>query len=220
LPQNEPAEARVTPNFEENKSAAASAQRKTQEPSKATAPTDTEALKYALEDVETAFTQLEFAIKLLSYSELGHIKPEDFDTDHLVQLELGNLHFPTGKFNSQDAIIRAASIAVLQAFSATALVLDKAFEAKGMRPNPEATDAGELLRTLIYMVRCAQAHGLADPRWEVRGKYRRVLKFDIEGEQLSLDLAALDGQPFIIEQIGGYETWCRLYAAATRLLRA
>jgi Family of unknown function (DUF5677) len=219
LPQNEPAEARVTPNFEENKSAEASAQRDTREPSKAVAPTVTEALKHALEDVEIAFTQLEFVIKLLSYSELGHIKPEDFDTDHLVKLERGSLHFPIGKFSSQDAIVRAASITVLQAFSATVLVLDKAFEAKGMQPNPEASDAGELLRTLIYMVRCAEAHGLADPRWEVRGRYRRVLKFDIEGEQLSLDLAALDGQPFAIEQIGGYKTWYRLHAVAMRLLR-
>jgi len=40
----------------------------------------------ALDDVEIAFRQLEFAIKLLSFRELGNIKPSDFDTDHIVFL--------------------------------------------------------------------------------------------------------------------------------------
>ena len=40
----------------------------------------------ALDDVDIAFRQLEFAIKLLSFCELGNIKPSDFDTDHIVFL--------------------------------------------------------------------------------------------------------------------------------------
>jgi hypothetical protein len=56
----------------------------------------------ALEDVEIGFRQLEFAIKLLSYCELGNIRPADFDTDHLVMLEDGSLKFPRGKFNTGD----------------------------------------------------------------------------------------------------------------------
>jgi hypothetical protein len=68
------------------------------------------------------------------------------------------------------------------------------------------------------MVRCAQAHGLADPRWEVRGRYRRILEIDIDGERLTLDFTSLDGQPFVIDQIGGYEMWYRIYAMTKRLL--
>lgn len=67
----------------------------------------------ALEDVEITFQQLEFAIKLLSYCELGKIEPKDFDTDHTVILENGNLSFPIGHFSDPDNIIRADKVAVL-----------------------------------------------------------------------------------------------------------
>jgi hypothetical protein len=60
----------------------------------------------ALEDIEIAFRQLEFAIKLLSFCELSSINPADFDTDHVVLLEGGNLHFPTGQFSDQDSLNR------------------------------------------------------------------------------------------------------------------
>jgi hypothetical protein len=86
-------------------------------------------------------------------------------------LEGGNLLFPPGQFSDQDSLNQAASISVLLAFSASALVLEKGFEAMGIARDPEASDNVGKLRTLIYMVRCAQAHGIADPHWEARGKF-------------------------------------------------
>jgi hypothetical protein len=173
----------------------------------------------ALEDIDIAFRQLEFAIKLLSFCELGNINPKDFDTDHVVLLEGGNLHFPPGQFSDQESLNRAASISVLLAFSASVLVLDKGFEAIGIAPNPEATDNVGNLRALIYMVRCAQAHGIADPHWEVRGKFARTMTVDLAGAQISLDQAALHGQRFHIDQLGGYENWYRIRAAADQIFR-
>ena len=173
----------------------------------------------ALEDIDIAFRQLEFAIKLLSFCELGNINPKEFDTDHVVLLDDGNLHFPPGHFSDQDSLIRAASISVLLAFGASALLLDKGFEAMSIVPNPEASDNAGKLRSLIYMVRCAQAHGIADPHWEVRGKYAQTVTVDLAGAQISLDLAALHGQRFHIDQLGGYENWYRIRAAADRVLR-
>src|SRR5947209_16294371 len=116
----------------------------------------------ALEDVEIGFRQLEFTIKLLSFCELQHIKPSDFDTDHLVLLEGGSLRFPTGKFSTEESIIKAAGTGVLIAFSVSVLVLDKAFEVAGVKADPEAADDVGRLRMLIYMMRCAQAHGIAE----------------------------------------------------------
>jgi len=174
----------------------------------------------ALEDIDIAFRQLEFAIKLLSFCELDHINPKDFDTDHVVLLDGGNLHFPPGQFSDQDSLNRAASISVLLAFSASVLLLDKGFEAIGIAPNPEASDNVGKLRVLIYMVRCAQAHGIADPHWEVRGKFARTITVDVAGTQISLDLAALHGQRFHIDQLGGYENWYRVRAAADRVFRS
>jgi hypothetical protein len=69
------------------------------------------------------------------------------------------------------------------------------------------------------MVRCAQAHGIADPHWEVRGRYGRTLTVDLAGAPISLDLASLHGQRFDIDQLGGYENWYRIRAAADRVFR-
>jgi hypothetical protein len=171
----------------------------------------------ALEDIEIPFRQLEFAIKLLSFCGLRNINPKDFDTDHVLSLEGGNLNFPLGQFSDQDSLNRAASISVLLAFSASVLVLDKGFEVIGIAPNPEATDNVGKLRALIYMVRCAQAHGIADPHWEVRGKFARSMTVDLAGAQILLDQAALHGRRFHIDQLGGYENWYRIRAAADRV---
>jgi hypothetical protein len=157
-------------------------------------------IREALEDVEIAFRQLEFAIKLLSFCELGNISPKEFDADQIVYLDDGNLHFPTGHFNDADSLNRAASISVLMAFSASVCILDNAFEAIGVTRDPEATDHVGKLRALIYMVRCAQAHRIADPHWEARGKFARTITVDLGGTELSLDLKALHGQRFHIDQ--------------------
>jgi hypothetical protein len=172
----------------------------------------------ALEDVEISFRQLEFAIKLLSFCELGRINPTEFDTDHLVVLHGGSLRFPAGNFSTQDSVEKAAGTGVLIAFSVSVLVLDKAFEVAGLKPDPEAVDEVGRLRTLVHMMRCAQAHGIAEPRWEVRGKYRRPLTINIGASTISLDLSALDGQPFDIDQLGGYVNWYRMRDAAVRLV--
>jgi hypothetical protein len=74
----------------------------------------------ALVDIDIAFRQLEFSIKLLSYCELGNIKPSDFDTDHVVVLGNETLNFPSGNFSDPETIIKAAGTSVLVAFSASA----------------------------------------------------------------------------------------------------
>jgi len=47
-------------------------------------------MREAIEDVDIGFRQLEFAIKLLSFCELGKINPCEFDSDHVVQLKTAN----------------------------------------------------------------------------------------------------------------------------------
>jgi hypothetical protein len=174
-------------------------------------------MREAIEDVEIGFRQLEFAIKLLSYIELGKINPAEFDTDHLVRLGTGYLHFPSVNFQSEDALIRAASINVIMAFSATTLVLDQAFDAIGMKYNFQATDDAGKLRLLVYMVRCAYAHGVAHPLWNVTNKNAGIPTINVEGQTITLDLPRLHGQVFDVSQIGGYENWYRIRNAAQRV---
>jgi hypothetical protein len=92
------------------------------------------------------------------------------------------------------------------------------FQAAGMKPAPDAAGNDGQLRTLIFMVRCAYAHRLGTPRWEVRGKYRRTLNVNLGSAAISLDLRALHGQDFDVGQLGGYANWYRIREAALRLL--
>jgi hypothetical protein len=173
----------------------------------------------ALTDVEIAFRQLEFSIKLLTFCELGSINPADFDTDHIIELGNERLHFPSGKFGDQASLERAAGTSVLTAMSASVLVLDDAFAAFGVPRDPTAVDNKGQLRALIYMVRCAYAHGIAAPVWEVRNHFLRTFSLSLVGFSFSVDLRAMDGQPFDVEQIGGYANWCRMRDEALRVLK-
>jgi hypothetical protein len=172
----------------------------------------------ALEDVERAVQQLEFAIRLLTYCENGHVDPAVFGINHVSVLAQGVVIFPPRRFADAAAITTAADIGVRITFSASALVIDKAFEAAGIPRDPKANDDDSQLRTLIYMVRCAHAHAIADPRWEVREKYRRPLSIDFDGVKLALDLTDLDGRRFDIEEVGGYPGWYRILRSATRMI--
>jgi hypothetical protein len=168
----------------------------------------------ALEEIQIAIRYFVFTIKLLSYCEGGKLNPKDFDTYHIVRLQGGTLRFPTGQFSDTVSLIREANIGVLIAFSASVFALDKGFEVAVIKPDAEAKENLGRLRTLIYMIRCAEAHGIADPHWEVRGNFARSFSVDLEGTQISLDLKALHGQRFHIDQLGGYVNWCRICAAS------
>jgi len=176
-------------------------------------------VRESLEDIEIAFRHLEFTIKLLSFCEFGNINPKDFDTHHIIMLDAGSLVFSTGQFGDTNSLIREASIAVLLAFSASVLALDKGFEVIGIKPDPEASDNVSTLRTLVYMLRCAQAHGIADPHWEARGKFARTITVDLDaGPPIPpLDLQALNGKRFHIDQLGGYQNWYRIREAANQV---
>ena len=88
----------------------------------------------ALEDIDITFRQLEFAIKLLSFCEMGNINPKDFDTDHVILLDGGNLRFPPGQFSDQESLNRAASISVLLAFGALCLCSIRVLRPSVSRP--------------------------------------------------------------------------------------
>ena len=56
-------------------------------------------------------------------------------------------------------------------------------------------------------MRCAYAHGVADPKWEVRGDYRQVLELELTNAPLRLDLRELHGRSFDFAQLGGHARW-------------
>lgn len=172
----------------------------------------------ALEDIEHAFKQLEFSIKLMCYCELGNIDPKEFDTDVTILLENENVSFPSGWFQNKESIEKAAQIGVSIAFGVTAIVLDAALDVAGIQRNPSSNLEADVLRSLVYMVRCAFAHNSAMPSWEVRGAYLRPMSLIVNGEALNIDLSRLHGQAFEYEHIGGFANWLYIRSSVERVV--
>ncbi len=178
---------------------------------------DTE-LKFAVEDVEMAFKQLEFAIKLMCHCELRHLDQKKFDSDITILLEEENIGFHDGSFRSYEDLIEASQINVGISFGASAITLDALLEQAGIERNSKSEDPNDELRTLIYMVRCAFAHNIAKPCWEVKAKYRRKIKLILCGREYSLDFSALNGKDFEYSHIGGFANWYRIKERAIQMI--
>ena len=173
-------------------------------------------VKHAVKDIEIAFLQLEFAIKLLSYCESENIEPQKFDTDHVVAHE--NLYLPTGKFSHLEDIKRAAGISVLVALGASAIVLYEALDSAGFNVNPESDDEQEKLCALAYMVRCAYAHGMSEPKWHARGRNICIHKVNLPSGILELDLNALNGEVLEYGHLGQLETWFEIRDVSIQMI--
>ena len=161
----------------------------------------------ALTDVAISFLQVEFSIKLLSYCELEKVDPSEFDTDQVVLLPKEYLRFPPGHFTSHENNVKAANVTVASALGNSALTLDKAWEVAGIGPDPVSEQNIIKLRTLVYMVRCAYAHGVADPKWQVRRDYRRALDVNLPSGPLTIDLREINDQGFDFADLGGHAKW-------------
>jgi len=85
--------------------------------------------------------------------------------------------------------------------------MDKAYEIANITKDPLSRDKDTSLRTLVYMVRCAYAHGIADPRWQVRNDYKQFHPPKSLVGASGLDFSTLDGKSFDFDQIGGYQNW-------------
>lgn len=178
-------------------------------------------LESVISEIEQAFKQLEFAIKLMCYCEQGDLDKEKFDTDVTILLADGNIGFPDGSFQSDQEIIAASQINVGVCFGLTAIVLNAAFESAEIQLNPDSRDPKDELRTLVYMVRCAFAHNPADPRWNARGNFARRIQLNLgDGDgEVSLDTAALHGINFDYPHIGGFANWYKIREMAVQMIR-
>ena len=176
-------------------------------------------LEFALSDVEQAFKQLEFAIKLMLYCERGDLDKEKFDSEVTILLDEENIVFPEGSFQSDQEVFTASQINVVICFGVSAIVLDAAFEAAKIECNPNSRDPKDELRTLVYMVRCAFAHNPAKPCWEARGNFARKFQLNLGESDLSMDMVALNGNDFDYSHIGGFANWYKIREMTIRVIK-
>lgn len=159
-------------------------------------------IQLALEDVELAFRQLEFAIKLMYYCEDGHLNLTSFNEDNTVLFTTGSMVFNSR--STREETVACSKINVGMCFGASAMALNTAFELASIDRSKHD------VAMIVYMVRCAFAHNIADPKWEVRGKFLKNIDFPMDRGQIHIDFTSLNGQPFKYEHIGDLPNWYRI----------
>lgn len=152
----------------------------------------------------------------MCYCESGHIDKLKFDSDITILFNANNSVFPDNLFNSYKDIVKCSQINVGVCFGASAIALDAAFETAGFSCKKRPLDD---IRTIVYMVRCAFAHNIADPKWEVKGDFWRQVKLTVEGQTLSIDFRKLNGRPFTYEAVGELPNWYRIKKIAIEMIK-
>ncbi len=163
-----------------------------------------------IENINQAFLQLEFSIKLLTYFGNKKIDKDEFDIHINYPGKIISLNFPSNSFKTYDDLIIAAENSYGITFGFTSIVLDDALQSIGIKCDPSDHTPNGMLRTLVYMIRCAYAHNMMYPKWEVRGNYAHPLRIVLQYETLELDLSQKNGQPFVINDIGGLSNYLEI----------
>ena len=146
----------------------------------------------------TAFGQLAFAWKLYNYGLNGLINPNELDAE--VTFEDDDITFviPKALGQPEDLLIALENNLTI-AFGAASITLNRVREEIGLGlPDPIESENEQCI-AIIYQVRKAFAHDIAEPKWEIRDRYRR--RYEFGGMQF--DLSGLHGEAFRYEHIGG-----------------
>lgn len=91
--------------------------------------------------LDTAFLQLQFAIKLMVSAESGALKVEDLDRPLTIADGKSVMVLPDRVFSTQDDLVNACQNNVTIAFGAAAITLNRCREEAGARlPDPINSD--------------------------------------------------------------------------------
>lgn len=152
-----------------------------------------------MKHVETAFTQLQFAIKVMHAAECGSITLHNIDVPITIADGESVIVLPDHMFTTTDDLINACQNAVSMAFGAAAIALNRYREEKGVRLPDLISSEIDHWVALVYQIRNAFAHDIARPKWRIRGRFAREYRIG----QVRVDLTDLHGAPFDYFQIGG-----------------
>ena len=158
--------------------------------------------------IETAFDQLAFAIKLMQAAEDGRLDLESIDRPLTIAEGQSVLVLPDRVLGSVDDLIHVCQNYVTIAYGAAAITLNRCREEASVSlPNPILTEADEWV-ALVYQIRNAFAHDIAEPRWQINARYAREYKIG----WVEADLRGLDGVLFEYAHVRGPEGLFRLKA--------
>lgn len=171
---------------------------------------DAENLEFAIKDAEYAFRLLEFSIRVMNYFDLDLIDLNTFGQETTILFEKENVTFNDGYFSSCNNAVLSSKMAFGATFGASAISLDNVIEATGRKRNSDSTTEIDQLWAVIYAIRNAFAHGIANPIWVIKDKYRREVQLTLGGKKVVIDFSNLDGQSFEYAHLGGFGNWLRI----------
>lgn len=159
--------------------------------------------------IDTAFQQLAFAWKLYNYAAEGKIDLAALDKPLTFAEGQSMLVVPDQIFSSESDLVLACENQLVVAFGAASITLHRCSEEAGARlPDPIVTECDQYL-SLVYQIRNAFAHDIAEPRWEMRNR-RYARPYEVDG--VRCDLTDMSGQQFHYSHIGGVESLFMLKA--------
>jgi hypothetical protein len=149
--------------------------------------------------LDTAFTHLSFAIKLMQAAENGVVDLESIDTPLRIEEGASVLVLPDRVLQNRDELIHVCQNLVTITYGAAAITLNRCREEASVPlPDPIASECDQWV-ALVYQIRNAFAHDIAEPRWQVNPRYRR--RYSIG--HVRADLQPLEGVVFLYAHIGG-----------------
>lgn len=149
--------------------------------------------------LDSAFAQLEFAIKLMVAAEQGKLTLEDLDIPLTIEDGRSILVLKDRIFSDPQDLINACQNNVSVAFGAAAITLNRCREERGISlPDPIISEL-EQWTGLVYQIRNAFAHDISEPRWNINGRYKRVYEI----RDVRADLTEVNGQHFEYGHVGG-----------------
>ena len=164
----------------------------------------------SVDKIDQAFLQFAFAIKLLTFFEMKKVDKQQFDVETTIILKRKNIHLKDNTFQLYDDLINAAVNNLNITLGATAIILDESLTSGGFKHSyADKSEQGQI-RTLVYMIRCAFAHNMIEPMWEIRGGYLQTIKLNILNENIEVRLNELNGKPFSVDQIGGHDVYIEI----------
>ncbi len=149
--------------------------------------------------LDTAFRQLSFAIKLMQAAEDGLLDLESIDRPLTVVDGPSVLVLDDRVLATSDDLILACQNLVTITYGAAAITLNRCREEASVPlPYPIKTEWDQWA-ALVYQIRNAFAHDIAEPTWRIDRRYARVY----EVGHVRADLRTRDRTTFEYTDVGG-----------------
>ena len=169
-----------------------------------------------LDNIEQAFLQLEFSIKLLNYIELKKMVHKDLDTEVVISND--NLVFKKESFQTYSDIVHCAVNNFNITVGFTAIMLEDSLKCCGI--NVGQTDNEERIRTVIHLIRNAHAHNMMYPVWVINRKLKlpNIFSINLDSRIVDIKLEGRNNTPFEMSHIGGFDSYFDLKNAVCRII--